>query len=98
VATIRVEGTGQTVEASPAVSVLNALLRGGVDIRHDCGGKAICGTCRIRVAEGSQGLSPRSARETDRLAAAGAAPDERLACQTYCARNAEISIREGTRR
>jgi ferredoxin len=88
---------GAVVAAGPAVSLLNAMLREGIALRHDCGGKALCGTCRVRVIEGSEGLSPILPREATRLAAVGAgAPDleggVRLACQTHAARDVRIEI------
>ena len=87
---VKGDGAGTSVVASPAVSVLNALVREGVRIRHDCGGKALCGTCRIRVA--GSGLSPPGERERTRLAAVGAAPEERLACQSYAWKDIDIEL------
>lgn len=79
------------VEGNAAVSLLNALLRGGARIRHDCGGKALCGTCRVHVTEGGSALSPMGERERARLEAIGAAADERLACQAYALRDVTIA-------
>lgn len=81
-------------ETGPALSLLNALLRGGVRIRHDCGGKALCGTCRVRVLAGAASLSPMGERERERLAAVGAAEGERLACQAHAFRDAELELPE----
>lgn len=82
-------GTSE-VPTNLAESILTSLLKSGLPIRHDCGGKALCGTCRVRVRTGSGALSPPSDRERARLAAVGAASDERLACQAHAARDAEI--------
>jgi ferredoxin, 2Fe-2S len=95
VALIRIAGRAEPVETTPTLSLLNALLRAGVAIRHDCGGKAQCGTCRVRVLSGAKGLSPTLPREAERLAAVAGAPggtDEalRLACQARAARDVEI--------
>lgn len=81
-------------ETTPIVSVLNALTKEGMRLRHDCGGKALCGTCRVRVVSGASGLSPVGERERIRLSAVGAASDERLACQAYAFRDVEIEIPE----
>ena len=93
-ALLRYRGPGSPlkteVPANLAESILTSLLKAGRPIRHDCGGKAICGTCRVRVLEGAGSLSPVSDRERTRLAAIGASPEERLACQTHAARDAEI--------
>jgi ferredoxin len=78
------------VSASPVFSVLNNLVREGVPIRHDCGGKALCGTCRVRVAAGAAALSPKNERERVRLEAVGAGPDERLACQAHAFRDVDL--------
>jgi adenylate cyclase len=84
--------TDREVEASPAVSILNNLLRAGVKISHLCGGRAICGTCRIRILSGAEHLTPMGAAERRRLEADGTVADDiRLACQTYT--RGEVVIR-----
>jgi ferredoxin len=90
-------GSPAEIDSSPAISILNSLLIAGVSIRHDCGGKALCGTCAVRVLAGGKGLSPLGQREAERLAAggrldAGEPAGFRLACQARAARDAEISI------
>lgn len=82
--TLRIEaadGLAHDLEASPAYSILIALQRAGIAHRHDCGGKALCGTCRVRVLSGR--LSPMGERERQKLEAVGESPDGsvRLACQ-----------------
>ncbi len=71
-------------------SVLVAIMKSGGFIRHDCGGKALCGTCRIEVGEGTR-LSPMGALERGRLEAIGVAVDgrTRLACQAHASRDFE---------
>lgn len=93
-ATITVRNLGKTITASPAISILNTLMREGVDIQHVCGGKAECGTCRIRIVEGAHFMSPIGERERVRLAAIGNPPDTRLACQSYIFRDVVIEIPE----
>jgi len=56
-------------EASPVVSLLVSAQRAGTPLRHDCGGKALCGTCRVRVLSGA--VSPMLERERARLEAVG---------------------------
>jgi adenylate cyclase len=74
------------VDSDGALDLLSALLRADVPIAHDCGGKARCSTCRVRIIDGQDGLSVRSTKErviADRLEL----PAEiRLACQTYAER------------
>lgn len=92
------QGGAVVVSAKPIVSVLNALLGEGVSIRHDCGGKAQCGTCRYRVLDGATALSPRRGPESERLAAVAAAGElppggeYRLACQSHAAGEVEIEL------
>ena len=85
------------VDANPAMSVLNALLAAGVVIRHDCGGRAQCGTCVVRVAEGAAGLSPVGESESERLAAGSRGPGYRLACQIHASKDAAVEIQNGRR-
>jgi adenylate cyclase len=73
------DGTRASIDISPAFSILVAAQRAGAALRHDCGGKALCGTCRVRVISGR--LSPVMERERRRLDAVGAGPGVRLACQ-----------------
>src|SRR5205823_2863673 len=46
-----------------------------------CGGRARCGTCRVRLDEGAAALPPPSLAERFTLARFGAPIDARLACQ-----------------
>ena len=90
--TISIKGTGRTAHTNAALSILNALMRQAVPIMHQCGGKAVCGTCRIRIISGAEYLSPKNEREITRLAAMNAGPDIRLACQTYARGDIEIVV------
>jgi len=92
VARIVVENGGSEVRASPAVSLLNTLMQNGIGIAHLCGGKAICGTCRIKIVSGKEVLSPMTEAEIGRLKAMGNPADTRLACQTYTAGDVRIKI------
>jgi ferredoxin len=94
-AKIRIMGRDEAVAASPAISLLNSLLAAGVRVRHDCGGKAICGTCAVRIAEGADGLSPIGTLEAGRLEASGRPAGFRLACQARAARDVRIEIPPG---
>jgi len=92
---VRVFGLEREVPCSATVSVLNALVQAGVVLHHDCGGKALCGTCRIRVVDGAgkgAGTNPMAAKERQRLEAVGGGPDDRLACQLYIYRDIRIEI------
>jgi CDP-4-dehydro-6-deoxyglucose reductase, E3 len=86
------DGLPVALESSPAESMLNALLKANVRIRHDCGGKALCGTCALRVLEGGASLSPVLPREAERLESGGRAEGFRLACQAHAMRDIEMEI------
>lgn len=75
-------------ETSLAMSILVSAQRAGIPLRHDCGGKAQCGTCRVRVISGR--TSPMTDREHIRLQAVQAGMGERLACQTRAGSDLEL--------
>ena len=89
---ILVKNTGQVIETSAAISVLNSLMRNGVQIKHVCGGKAQCGTCRYKVLKGAEFLSPIRPSERIRLDALGNPENVRLGCQSYTFGDIEIEI------
>jgi ferredoxin len=80
------------VDSNLSTSILNSLLKAGVPVRHDCGGKALCGTCRVAVKLLKGKLSPVKPLESGRLAFVGALPGERLACQCFVRGDAEVAI------
>ncbi len=82
-ANITIKNDGVSVGSSAAISILNALLRSGIAIDHRCGGRAQCGTCRVRIVSGQQFLSPIRDREKAKLAKFRDETHLRLACQTY---------------
>jgi len=90
-ASIYIENSGKRINVSPAISILNNLLREGEPISHVCGGKAQCGTCRIEILEGMNKLSRKTEIEIRKLDALGNPPNVRLACQTYTF--GDISVR-----
>ena len=85
--------------AEPGDTLLAALRRAGTPIRHICGGRGACGTCRIAVEpEWGQRL-PAPTRNEARLLAVlpGAAPAHRLACQITLDRQTDgLAVRLAT--
>lgn len=79
-------------QLSPAVSILNTLLRNGHQIMHQCGGKAQCGTCRIEIVSGAERLSPVRPAERERLGDEMLKAGRRLACQTFAFGDVTIRI------
>lgn len=84
------ETARRPVPLSPVTSLLVAILKVGAPIRHDCGGRAQCGTCRVEISS-AEGLSPMGEDERRRLEALGLPLDGslRLACRTYAHRDLE---------
>jgi ferredoxin len=91
-ASVEVEGSGIIAPASAAESVLNALLKAGVEIRHVCGGKARCGTCVVTPLPSDGALSPVGSPEAERLKAMKAPPGARLSCQCHASGVVRVRI------
>lgn len=68
------------VRRSEQKTLLDLALAAGIPCYHECGGRARCSTCRVRVVEG-KGLLPPTEREARFAARAGWSPDIRLSCQ-----------------
>jgi ferredoxin len=71
------------VHAECGETLLAALMRAETGIRHICGGRCACGTCRIALEPDWLGRLPAPSRNEARLLSvlAGASPAHRLACQ-----------------
>ncbi len=91
-ASIRVQHTDIQIETSPVRSILVALQEAGAPIDTQCGGRAMCGRCAVRIVRGEKYLTPMRERENVRLRAIKADPDVRLACQTYSRGDVEIVV------
>ncbi|MCG6905376.1 MAG: (2Fe-2S)-binding protein, partial [Desulfobacteraceae bacterium] len=70
---------GVAVQAE-AGTTLGDLAPPGIPIRFDCGGKGVCGQCRV-IAEPAAHLSPPSQAEAESLGPDVLARSVRLACQ-----------------
>lgn len=88
------EGRGsEVVEVEAGERVLDALSRlEGARIEAPCGGKALCGKCRIRLLSGK--LSSPAAREARLLTKAELDAGIRLACLATLEGEAEIELPE----
>ncbi len=75
---------GRSLPAEPDDTILSAMKRAGRMIQSVCGGRAMCGTCRVAIeADWLDSLPPPGPRETRLLRfLKTAAPNHRLACQT----------------
>ncbi len=72
---------GRTVAAPPGSTLLEISNLGNIPHASVCGGRGRCSTCRVKVLEGADGLTPPSDREIAVLNRVGAAEGTRLACQ-----------------
>jgi ferredoxin len=77
------EAAEASVKATAGETLLAALLRAETGIRHICGGRCACGTCRIAVEPDWLGRLPAPSRNEARLLGVlpGTLPGHRLACQ-----------------
>ncbi|MEZ4942962.1 MAG: adenylate/guanylate cyclase domain-containing protein [Saprospiraceae bacterium] len=83
-ANILYTGINQLAESDdPDSSLLDISLQHKIPHLHECGGNGRCTTCRIRIIEGHQNLSPRTALERDTAHLRKWDPSIRLACQCY---------------
>lgn len=72
---------GPDVWAPKGLTLLEVSRLRGVPHASLCGGRGRCTTCRVIVSKGTAQLHPPSPAEARSLAAIGAPPDTRLACQ-----------------
>ncbi len=67
----------KVVDAKPEQTLLQAAQENGIPMEAACGGNGFCMTCKCRVKQGAESLSPTNDREE----AMGLSGDERLGCQ-----------------
>jgi ferredoxin len=73
---------GRRLDARRGGTLLGAALRNRMRLMHVCGARKLCSTCRVRVDEGGENLSPMSAAERLSLRLhLSVNPRTRLACQ-----------------
>jgi 2Fe-2S ferredoxin len=73
---------GAEFEATPGVSVCEALLEHGIEIEHACEMSCACTTCHVVVKKGYGSLGELDEIEEDLLDKAwGLTPTSRLSCQ-----------------
>ncbi|MBI4913116.1 MAG: (2Fe-2S)-binding protein [Acidobacteria bacterium] len=78
------------VEAPEGTSLQAIVEASGADVTFGCRNGS-CGTCRIRVLRGLEHCSEAGPEERDFLAALGAPPDHRLACQVRLLGDVDIA-------
>jgi adenylate cyclase len=78
--TIRYAG-GPTVSSAAGVTLLETSRMNRIAHAAECGGRARCGMCQVRIDDGAEWLDPPRLEEAFRLASLGAPSNVRLACQ-----------------
>ncbi|OHE58042.1 MAG: hypothetical protein A2Z47_15275 [Thermodesulfovibrio sp. RBG_19FT_COMBO_42_12] len=79
--------TGKTLDVKEGESLLQALKRQGVYLVTSCGGKGICGKCRVRLIEGEYRIESTGKLESREMDLGIV-----LACQTFSEGNITIDI------
>ena len=73
---------GSKLEARAGGTLLAAAVKNGVRVMHACGAQTLCATCRVKVTEGAENLTPMSLKEKLSLRYhLSVSPRVRLACQ-----------------
>ena len=73
---------GAVIDAKKGDTIIDAAIKGGVDIEHACEKSCACTTCHVVVREGFDSLNEADETEEDMLDKAwGLEPDSRLSCQ-----------------
>jgi uncharacterized 2Fe-2S/4Fe-4S cluster protein (DUF4445 family) len=81
---------GRRITVPSGLTVLDATRLAGVELVAICGGEGVCGTCRVRVTEGS--VSPLNLNEEGELTDDDIKIGYRLACQAQILSNVRIDI------
>lgn len=91
---VQVSIDGKLVSAARGSTVLEVANAAGIDVRSYCGGNCSCGTCRVEIRGGANGLSKRAGMEELVLGPEAAARGDRLACQAQVLGPVEIVVPE----
>ena len=54
---------GKQIDVPLGGTILGAALKNGVRLMHVCGARTLCATCRIKVADGAENLTPMKPAE-----------------------------------
>ncbi len=82
---------GRRVPIAAGATILEASRGAGIPHASVCGGRGRCSTCRVRIGQGLENLTPPSDDEAKVLKRIGAAPNVRLACQTRPTQDVEVT-------
>lgn len=80
------------IMATP-MTILEILNATKVSINQSCGGNGTCGTCRIEIMMGFNGIHEKSSYEQTQHLELQLLPNQRLACQCQCKQNQTEEIK-----
>jgi ferredoxin len=82
--TVQLNPLGLLTEVPTGTRLIDGLLAKHLNIEMACGGRGLCATCHVKVRQGDDLLSPKTAREERTLhIIEGAEECSRLACQCH---------------
>jgi uncharacterized 2Fe-2S/4Fe-4S cluster protein (DUF4445 family) len=85
------EPEGRRVKTALGITIFQAAREAGISIRSECGGKGVCGKCRV-IVQDKNSLNEVTATETKHLSSSEINSGYRLACQSFPKRNVKIMI------
>ena len=91
------EPGGHSVRTALGTTIFQAASEAGVGIRTECGGKGVCGKCRV-IVQNKNSLTKLTATETKHLSSSEIDSGYRLACQSLVRRNVAVVIPPESRR
>jgi uncharacterized 2Fe-2S/4Fe-4S cluster protein (DUF4445 family) len=91
--TITIEPEGRKIETKIKSNLLRVLQKSGVNVRSDCGGKGVCGKCKIKIFN-QKSVNPLSKIEKRLLSNEEIKDGSRLACQIKCTEKLYVNIPE----
>ena len=90
---ITIRNMGKSFEFSPIITLFNNLAMNGIFVLNRCGGKGICGLCKILVHHTPDTVIKKpNDIEKKHLSPADLEAGCRLACQTYSLKDIEIDV------
>ena len=89
---VRIRGTDKTLDIPLGQDLLEACQVAGVPISTSCGGKAVCGLCRLTIVSGKENLSPLLPEEVQHLGNVAKIVGLRLACQTTFVKDGDVEV------
>ncbi|MGD2250075.1 MAG: ASKHA domain-containing protein [Candidatus Methanofastidiosia archaeon] len=89
---ITFQPSGRRISCESGLTVLDAARNAGIPLRAECGGKGLCGKCKIKVS----GYPDYTQKEKEFLTPEELQDGYRLACQVYVTTNVTVEIPESS--